>query len=258
MAAESIASRIKPLGKPTEVKPTMNIYGEPGVGKTTFVSYAPKLLLISAEGGETSIHKTPNKPDIIEASSLKDLGEIYLWLKAGDHPYESVAIDTLTEVQKIALVDIVREESTKKPNKDPDIPTIPDYGLLGKRMSKAVRAFRDLPMNVFFLCHTRVDKDEDTGVVSSGPNLTPAVATDVNAYVDAIFYIGMGKEGQRQILTQPHRRFVAKHRLGELPNVIEFSEDVMVRADVVMDMMVGKVEPTAKVDKEWLKANKYK
>ena len=232
-------SQIRPMDKtPEEETITAMVYGDPGVGKTTFVSYAPSLLLIETERGETSIYKTPNRPDLVHADTLDELAEIYLWLHTGNHNYKSVAIDTLTEASKRELARITHESSLKIPDKDPDRPTMPDYGKLSSRMSKMVRAFRDLPMHTFFLCHTRSDKDEETGAVKVTPNLTPAVMSDAVAYCNAVFYLDVDKNGARTVRTQPSRKYIAKHRLGDLPDVVKFLPEELCRVDVFLDAML--------------------
>ena len=209
----------------TDMYSSSVIYAPEGIGKTTLTSYAPGLFWIDCEDGRSSIVKTANRPRVFEASSVDELTEIYLWLKANEEKFDSVAIDTYTEVEKWFLTDSIQQRAKKDPDKDPDMPTLPDYGKTAHRMSKLTRAFKGLNMNKFYICHERTDKDESTGVVQKAPALLPSVMKDLNGYVDMIFYLFI-KDGVRYVRTMPTRNVRAKHRIGELPDVIELGSKI--------------------------------
>jgi len=221
-----------------DLTPTFIIYGQEGCGKTTFVSYAPGLFYIDVEDGRSSITKTPNRPKVFKPDGIDDLAEIYLYLKSNPDKYESVAIDTVTELESWFLEESIRRQCKKDPNKDPDRATQDDYGRAAQRMKKMGRKFRSLDVYTFFIAHTREDKDESTGIISKGPAVMPSVMKTLNGFVDFIFYMGLDDEGNRSILTQPTNTFRAKHRIGELPRVIELGSDFEnCRIDKVLNMI---------------------
>lgn len=229
-----------------DLKPTFIIYGQEGCGKTTFISYAPNLLLIDTEDGRSSIVKTPNRPKIFKANNGDDLTDIYLWLKANEEKFDSVAIDTFTEVEAMFVEESIKRQCEKDPSKDPDRVTQDDYGRASQRMQKMASKFRSLDMYVFFTCHTREDKD-DTGKIQKAPALMPSVMKKVNGFVDFIFYMGVDNESNRNLLTQPTDKKRAKHRIGELPQVITLGKDIQdCRVDTVLDM----IQNTTKEDDE--------
>ena len=221
-----------------DMKPTFAIYGDVGVGKTTFVSYAPNLLLIDAEGGRASVAKTPNNPKILEPEDIEELGEIYLYLKANEGKFDSVVIDTLSEVEKWAVEESIQNGVKKDPTKDKDLATMLDYKKGSTKVSRIARKFRGLDMYVFFLLHERSDKDESTGVVKLGPKLMPSVMSDLNGFTDFIFYIDVDRDGNRIVRTSPSKKIRAKHRIGELPDVIDLGNDFEdFRIDTVLEMI---------------------
>src|SRR5512140_3187219 len=82
----------------TQGKLKMVVYGNSGVGKTVFASTAPKPLFLSVEAGLLSIaHKDI---DVVEINSTEDLNGAFDLLKNGKHQYESVVLDSLTEMMK--------------------------------------------------------------------------------------------------------------------------------------------------------------
>lgn len=222
----------------SDLKPTFILYGQEGCGKTTCVSYAPNLFLIDAEDGRASIVKTPNRPKVFKVNDVEDLTEVYIYLKANQDKYGSVAIDTMTEVESMFIAESIRRQCDKDPNKDPDRVTQDDYGRASQRMQKMGRKFRSLDMYTFFICHEREDKDDSTGIIKKGPALMPSVMKKLNGFVDFILYMGLDSEGNRNILTQPTNKIRAKHRIGKLPKVIELGQEVEdCRIDTVLDMI---------------------
>lgn len=221
-----------------DMKPTFAIYGDVGVGKTTFVSYAPNPLLIDAEGGRASIAKTPNNPKILEPDNLSDLSDIYIWLKANQDKFDSVIIDTLSEVEKWAVEKSLSRSVKKDPTKSKDLATMINYKEGSTKTSRIARMFRGLDMLTFFLLHERTDKDDDTGVVKVSPKLMPSVMSDLNGFTDFIFHVHVDNNGNRLIRTSPSKRVRAKHRIGTLPDKIDLgSEFEDFRVDTVLEMI---------------------
>ena len=235
----SIEDRIKEMENDLgDMKPTFAVFGPEGVGKTTFVSYAPNLLIIDVENGRSSIMKTPNEPKIFEPENCDDLTEIYIYLKANEDKFDSVAIDTFTEVEKWFLDDVIKKQAKKDSTKDTDLATQADYKKASHRMRKMARKFRALDMYTFFICHEREDKDDSTGIVRKAPAVMPSVMKDLNAFTDFIFFLSVDENGGRKLQTAPSNRIRAKHRIGELPRVIDLGNNVEdCRIDMVLDMI---------------------
>ena len=227
------------------------VYGPNGVGKTTFVSYLDNLFLIDAEGGRSSLLKTNNEPIIFQPKSDEPdmLREAYVYLKANEDLYDAVAIDTMTEIEKWFITDVIKEQCQRDPDKDKDLATMSDYNKASMRMRKVARLYRDLDMKTVFIMHIREDKDERTGKIRYSPAVMPSVMRDINAFTDFIFYLGVDKNSNRKLLTQPTDSYDAKHRVGELPDVIDLGKKVEDCSMKKVIEMVGKPKTKKKGDK---------
>src|SRR5882724_1353442 len=92
---------------------SMLVYGESGRGKTAFASTFPKpiLLLDIDEKGTDTIAKVPGI-DVIHIEDWHELEQTYWFLKSKEHPYQTVVIDQITQMQDLAMA-YVRGESSK-------------------------------------------------------------------------------------------------------------------------------------------------
>jgi phage nucleotide-binding protein len=227
----------------SDLKNNYVVYGPNGAGKTTFVSYLQQMMnlfFIDAEGGRSSIIKTPNRPKIFQPKSDEPdmLREAYVYLKAHEDEYDAVAIDTMTEIEQWFIDDVIRTQCKRDPNKDKDLATQSDYNKASMRMRRTARLFRDLDIVTVFIMHIREDKDESKGVINYSPAVMPSVFRDINSFTDFIFYLGLDKNSNRNILTQPTKNFVAKHRIGDLPDSIKLGKKVEnCRMDKVLKMI---------------------
>lgn len=197
------------------------LYSDPGVGKTTAAALSPKPLIINCEGGTLCLNKFKDfhkKLDIqtFRPDNIKELQEIFWYLKSGQHDRQTVVLDSLSEIQRMCMDEILSDP--KRDDKfDRDTPILQDYSKNTQQLRKLVRAFRDLPINVVFTCLASERKDETDGSVKVMPDLTPKLAADVMGYVDVVGYMFVSEEkGVRKLLTQPKGKYMAKDRSGKL------------------------------------------
>lgn len=159
--------------------------GDPGSGKTMTSSTFPNPYFISAEGGLMSIAR--RFLPYTELNTTDDLREMLKILRQEPDVraemlnvpgrIDTVVIDTIDEVQKLFM-----RERVALTGKDNFV--LQDYGWLGERMEGAIRAFRNLPMNVVFTCHLKQDKDEESGTIAHLPGLVGRTAGYLPGAVD--------------------------------------------------------------------------
>jgi hypothetical protein len=213
----------------------MLVYGESGTGKTTLAGSAdacPALrpaLVVDFEGGTESLVRPYPDVEQVRVTTWKEMQKVYDELRLSKtHGFSTVILDSLTEIQKFNMYQIMVELIEKRPDLDPDVPSMREWGKNLEQMRKFVRAFRDLPMNSIFTALVKQDKNDRTGVTTLLPSLSGKLAGEVAAFLDIVGYYytktveenGEVRE-KRLLLTSKTETIVAKDRTQSLPLVVE-------------------------------------
>ena len=189
------------------------IYGQAGSGKTYATQSMPgKVLVISAEAGLLSI-KDASNVSAIEVKGYDDLREVYAALKSGELAYDSVCLDSVSEISEILLV------HEKNRNKDGRMA----YQNVSEAVTSLMRSFRDLDMHVLFLC--KEGKENNDGVFFFGPKMASRPLGDAITYFfDEVLALRIvddqDDEGNviaaRWLQTRIGQGYTAKDRSGKL------------------------------------------
>lgn len=216
---------------------TMLIHGESGVGKSWLADTAPApRLILDAEG---RAKYTPSGPKIswdprsgpppaadgtwetcvVSVSDFETLSQAYQWLRAGQHQFTSIVIDSLMEAQKRCIDYVAGVQALDQQ----------DWGTLLRQLESLVRSYRDLtlvPDNaasvVLFIVGS---KDAEN---TRRPLLQGQLAVTVPYYLDVVGYLFVapvqdgagGTFYQRQLLVHPQPGYVAKDGTGRLPGPV--------------------------------------
>lgn len=215
----------------------MLVYGESGVGKTTFASSAPRpILWLESEGGTSSIGDKKDI-DIARVTSLDTYREALQMLLGQPDAYKTVVLDSFTETQAGILKEIMRAAVAQDDSRDEFSPLFSEWGRLTGVMREIARGFRDLPMHTIITALQREDTDELTGRVKVRPRLSPALADELPGYMDAVGYLyakgdvidkkaaaADGEESpiERIMLLRPTIKHVAKLRAPKGSNPPDF------------------------------------
>lgn len=213
------------------------VYGDPGVGKTTLISTAeehPKLrrtLVANVEGGMLSISGT----DVHATEQIKKVSELedLYWSIAGKEEkfkqYQTLAVDSGTELQTLDLEQTVAETIKKKNQKDRDRDEIylEDYGKSTARLKRIFRYLRDLPMNVIITALVRrvmppgnPSNNVKRDPIAVLPQFTEKLSSSLMGYMDCVWYMYTDEKEdaqgnltlERYLLTQPHGPYKVKTR----------------------------------------------
>jgi hypothetical protein len=220
-----------PLVKAKEAASWLNfmVYGESGVGKTRLLGSADevpelrKILFVDVEGGTLSIRDLYPNIDTVRVTNFKQIATVYEELKGASHGYTTVVVDSVSEMQKFNMTNVMYELVKSRPDLDPDIPGMREWGKNLEQMRKYIRLFRDLPMHTMFTCLAQQDKDQKTGATTKMPGLSGKLAREITAFLDIVCYMYVKEVDSKQtrmLLTGSTDQFVAKDRTGKLPMVV--------------------------------------
>jgi hypothetical protein len=225
------------------------LYGQPGAGKTTLAGTAqlvPSMkdtIFIDAESGTLSL-ADKSDIDFIRISSFHQFSQIYEFLKLhcrfrdnSDNVaieklhekynadptkrYNTVVIDSLTEVQKLVMYMLMgKEVGNVKLDSIPDQPEYKEWGQSAEMIRMLIRSFRDLPMHVIFVAAESEDKI-GTNLIKR-PNLPGKLSSESQGFLDVVGYLAVrhttDEEGEtlvkRRLFLTPGRTFQAKHRFA--------------------------------------------
>lgn len=189
------------------------VYGQSGAGKTVLCATTPdlsKTVILSAEAGLLSIAEADI--DVIEIKSLSDLQNAYQWLTEEEQglSYDWICLDSISEIAEVILNDAKRNSKDQRQA----------YGAMQEEVETAIRAFRDLPRNVYFSAKMESYQD-DVGVVRYQPMLPgKRLPAGLAYFFDEVFLLQVGKDENglpvRYLQTQADIKYHAKDRSGKL------------------------------------------
>jgi phage nucleotide-binding protein len=199
----------------------MLIYGDWGVGKTMLAGQSDdvpemrKVLFIDLEAGTASLRDYPNI-DVVRVTSWPQMQEVYDHLRTGQHPYQTIVLDSLTEIQKFNQDEVMRLLILKDASRDPDILGLQEWNKSSNQIRKFVRAFRDLPYNVIFTSLEQVARDKMQRQIKL-PALPGKLAKEIPGFFDYVFYYyidTIDEQEVRILRTQRSSDTAAKAREG--------------------------------------------
>lgn len=206
------------------------IHGESGAGKSYFAGTTPApRLILDAEGGSRFIkanrrkvkwdpNEGPPPADdgtwdacVVPIRDWVTMDAAFNHLNNGEHPFRSVVVDSLTELQK-RLVDAVAGT---------DQPTLQQWGIIGRHFEDMIRRLRDLTFHekkpieaVILLCLSHL-RDNETR-----PFLKGQIELTLPAFVDVVGYLYADNNGDgtiaHRMLLAPANNIIAKDRTAAL------------------------------------------
>lgn len=135
--------------------------------------------------------------DVYEVEEWNDLERAYWYLKKNPGKYNTVILDTVSQLQGIAIETVLAEKGKKGSADDIGWGTMTqkEWGEVASMLKPKIIEFRDLPINMVFIAQHRVfniavDEEDDpkTALLAPevGPQMMPSVAKHLNASVGII------------------------------------------------------------------------
>lgn len=224
------------------------IYGNYGTGKTTLAGTAANVesmrdvLVINAESGDLALTPFQDRIDTIQVTEYKRMSQIKEFLTkhckardAGDidklremesylrgyevetpKQYNTAIIDSLSEVEQYCMNQLLGITDTTKLDEEVQSAEWSEYKRNHSMIQRLVRAFRDLPMHVIFICGEQFNQDEAKRYKYS-PALTGKLSKQVQGFMDMVGYLAIGNPKDdgtvpRRLYVLPTGKYDAKHR----------------------------------------------
>lgn len=144
--------------------------------------------------------------------------------------YNTVIMDTFTEMQKYVMADITGTDASSLNLKEElNMPTLNDWGRNSETVRLIARTFRNLDMHTILTCHAQESKDDKTGATEILPDLPGKLARQIMGFVDIVgyLYVPSKKDDDEDdsfknvLITRPQGKYVAKDRFDKLGSHVE-------------------------------------
>jgi len=214
------------IKRPSElsVKDTLSvlIYGQPGIGKTTFGVSAPSAVLFDYDGGVQRINGA-HQVATLQPTSWEDTAEALKEIEVEMPEVRTIVIDTVGKMLDYMSAYIIRTDP-KMAMRDGSL-SLKGYGVRKQMFVNFIKQLALMGKNVVFIAHEREERrGEET---FKRPEIGGSSANDLIKELDLVGYMyAVGKE--RVITFDPAEYYYAKNTCNlpaaiKLPVVVDES-----------------------------------
>lgn len=217
-------------------------YGPPGVGKTYFCGSALDdedtypVLLLDVDGGAMTLRDKPEL-DVIQVRTIDQVVDVHNKIQArakasGEFYYKTICIDSLTFLQKMDMLAVMKYAQRKSPNRfnEPDFElhaaSPKEWGMSNERVRMVISAYKDLGCHLICTALERAKKNKEGEILGYEPALGGGDLRDnIPGYFDIVGRMtadkAPGQAVERRMQTVKTNRVVAKDRSKVLPESVE-------------------------------------
>ena len=209
-----VFNSLDPAEKPSIL---MVVYGEGGVGKTTFAATAPRPIIADCENGSKYFGLRGIAADVALIEKWDDMQEFMQIALTED--YDTVIIDPIGELME-KLIAYMRNRADSKLVQRDGNPTMAGWGWLKSTMRTFLKTMRDSGKHIVIVAHVQ-EKDDD-GRVIKRPMVATRLSEELVNLVDIVGYMTTINDTEtgdtkRLIIVDPASdKYVAKDRTGRL------------------------------------------
>ena len=194
------------------------VYGESGVGKTVFASTWPKPVFLDIDKGMSSVKREVHR---IEINCWEDLVESLTFLSVEQHPFQTVVLDSLNELQYLTMRNVISSYPGIRRSYE-SLPSVSDYGKMLDDFDARVRDLKALPLNIIFIAQV-APRAYETDPVQ--PQFTgKSTARNLSRMMDIVGYLDKreSSEGHKtRLMVFDAVNYVTKDRSDLLPQSVE-------------------------------------
>lgn len=197
----------------TQVALKTLIYGQPGLGKTTFALSAPNPVLLDFDNGVHRV-KPEHQVTTLQVNSWQDVIDAIHELS----PFKTLVIDTAGKMLDYMGAWLI--EKNPKLGKSNGALSLQGYGERKAEFNRFLKQIATMGKHIVFVAHEKEEKEGDTKYIR--PEVGGSSGTDLYKELDLIGYMeAIGKK--RTISFAPTEKYYAKNACG-LNDVIEVTE----------------------------------
>ncbi len=165
------------------------VYGQAGMGKTTFALSAPKPLLLDFDNGVKRVNTShlDDNVGIVQISSWVDIMNLLNYQKNDLMPFETIVVDTIGK-----MIDYIIQYRCNGRN-----PQIQDWGTINNDFKWFTSSLSSLNKNIVFVAHRDTRKEGDNTVYI--PALREKNYNNIVTDLDLLGYLEMRNENGQQI-----------------------------------------------------------
>jgi phage nucleotide-binding protein len=187
------------------------LYSASGMGKSYQAIHTGKTIVITSEKADLTLNDY--EIDIVKINSSDELREAYLYVKENADKYDTVFIDSLTDIGEMIVSEL--KNSGNYSAKD----TYKMWGDFTDIMIAISKSFRDMQnINVVLIClEESIKNGFDEKIVPQIP-AKKAKSKLISLY-DIVLRLHTNENGEREFLCSPTDEWDAKDRSGKLNQI---------------------------------------
>jgi DNA replication protein DnaC len=242
------------------------LYGDSGVGKTVFTSFAPRAHILSTEKGVIAAKRAGSKAKLLRAPNWDHVEANIEWADKHLTENDVLIVDSVTKMQDMALDWWLGIQHDENAARDRDIPQIQDHQKWQRMFMRFVNGLIDARYNTIFVA-TSMRKEDEEGDDLVLPNIVGkdyAIAQNFCAAMDIVSCLRVKKRSdidaprEAMLINDTFPPYFAKDRFNVLPRWETIPDGEVVDEDGIggYDSIVGMIEDILATSPEVRKAAK--